>query len=89
MQPVLINPIISEKSTSLSSQGVYAFRVSPGSNKPQIKKAVENIYKVKVQRVNLLKTSPKRRVFRGRVGVRPGYKKALVFLEKGQKIDLV
>jgi len=84
----ITHPIISEKASALSEQGVYAFQVDPGANKFEIKKAVENLYRVNVMRVNVVKIHPKKRIYRGRVGFKAGYKKALVFLKAGQKIDL-
>lgn len=79
---------MSEKANLLQSEGIYVFRVASTANKFEIKRAVEGLYKVAVTRVNLVKVHPKRRVSRGRVGYKQGYKKALVFLKKGEKIDL-
>lgn len=84
----LINPIISEKAHNLSSSGVYVFRVEKSANKMDIKKSVERLFKVNVIRVNLLTIPPKKRIIRGKVGFKSGFKKAIVFLLKGQKIDL-
>lgn len=85
----LAEPIITEKANLLAEAGVYAFRVENSANKLQIKKEVEKLYKVSVRMVNIVHVLPKKRIFRGRVGQKPGYKKALVFLKKGEKIDLV
>ncbi len=85
---VLINPIISEKTTALASEGCYTFRVKNNVNKFEIKKTVEDSYKVNVVRVNLIAVHPKKRVFRGKIGFKKGYKKALVYLKKGDKIEL-
>nr|AKQ05634.1 LSU ribosomal protein L23p (L23Ae), large subunit ribosomal protein L23 [uncultured Parcubacteria bacterium Rifle_16ft_4_minimus_33456] len=84
----VINPIISEKANILSSDGVYTFRVEKNSNKVDIKKSVENLFKVNVRRVNLVTIPPKKRIMRGKVGFKSGYKKAVVYLKKGQKIEL-
>ncbi|OGF70228.1 50S ribosomal protein L23 [Candidatus Giovannonibacteria bacterium RIFCSPLOWO2_02_FULL_45_14] len=84
----VINPIISEKANILSSDGVYTFRVEKNSNKFDIKKSVENLFKVNVRRVNLVTIPPKKRIMRGKVGFKSGYKKAVVYLKKGQKIEL-
>ena len=65
---MLINPIISEKANILASEGCYVFRVKNDVNKFEIKKEVEDLYKVKVIRVNLVAVHPKRRVFRGKIG---------------------
>lgn len=85
---ILKTPIISEKASHLSESGVYIFEIDKNANKFEVRKAVENAYKVKVKGVNMVKVLPKKRIFRGKTGFRPGYKKAFVFLEKGEKIDL-
>ncbi len=84
----LINPIISEKANILSSGGAYTFRVEKVANKLEIKKSIEDLFKVNVQRVNLVTIPSKKRTMRGKVGFKSGYKKAIVYLKKGQKIDL-
>lgn len=84
----LIKPIISEKANFLSADGVYVFHVEPDANKFEIKKAVEDLYKVSVTRVNLISVKPKARIYRGRPGFKQGFKKAMVQLKKGDKIDL-
>mgnify|MGYP001579393463 CR=1 FL=1 len=84
----LIRPISSEKSSALMAGGVYAFRVERDANKLEIKKTVEDTYKVNVLRVNLINVPPKKRIFRGRPGFKKGYRKAMVFLKKGESIDL-
>lgn len=84
----LINPIISEKANILSSGGVYTFRVEKKANKFDIKKSVEDLFKINVRKVNLVTIPPKKRIMRGKTGFKSGYKKALVYLKKGQKIDL-
>lgn len=83
---VLKEPRISEKGTLLGEEGKYIFKVSPQSNKPQIKRAIEDVYKVKVEKVNIIKVPGKKRRMRGIEGFRSGYKKAIVALKKGQKI---
>jgi large subunit ribosomal protein L23 len=84
----LVRPHITEKSTELSQSGAYVFRVDDRSNKSQIKEAVEELYAVKVDRVNLINIPAKKRFSRTRAGKRAGYKKAVVFLGAGQKIEL-
>lgn len=84
---VLDEPKISEKGTLLEGQGKYLFKIFPQANKPQIKKAIEDIYKVKVQKVNIIKAPSKKRKIRGIEGTRQGFKKAVVTLKKGQKIE--
>jgi len=83
------NPLITEKATAESSLGKYTFLVDKKANKPEVKKAVENIYKVKVVDVNVINTKPKTRRLGRATGVKPGYKKAIVTLAAGQKLDIL
>ena len=84
---VIRSPLISEKSTFISQFNYYVFKVSPNSNKKEIKNAVENIFKVEVKSVNTLNQKGKKKRFRGKVGVRASIKKAFVKLAEGQTID--
>ena len=84
---VLRRPIITEKNTALQEQNKYAFEVAEKANKHQIKQAVEKAFKVKVVGVNVLTVPGKtRRVGRRQVKTSP-WKKAVVTLEAGQKIE--
>ena len=85
---VLLAPVVSEKSYSLITDGKYTFKVHQDAHKTQIRQAVEQLFDVKVERVNIVKvqSKPKRRgLYRGR---RPGWKKAVVQLREGQTIDI-
>ena len=91
---VVLRPVISEKSLDESGRGKYTFRVHPDANKIQIKAAIEELYKsdkVTVVSVNVLTTQPKSKVRgtrRGRVvGRVPAWRKAIVTLAPGQKIQ--
>jgi len=86
---VLIRPIVSEKSNDLKEvQNKVVFAVHPGANKFQVKSAVENIFNVKVDKVNIIRRSPLQRKRFGRVsGKIPGYKKAFITLAAGDKIE--
>jgi large subunit ribosomal protein L23 len=77
-----------EKSTIAEPLGKYLFLVDKTSNKIEIKKAVEFIYKVKVNTVNTLISRGKMRRVRYQVGKSPDSKKAMVTLKKGQKIEV-
>ncbi len=86
---IIIAPVITEKSVTKSREdNVYTFKVIKSASKPQIKKAVEEAFNVKVVSVNTLNTKPKKK----RVGKYPGmtktYKKAIVTLDKDSKIEL-
>jgi large subunit ribosomal protein L23 len=85
---VLIAPVVSEKSYSLISDRKYTFRVHEDAHKTQVRQAVEQLFEVEVQSVNIVKvqSKPKRRgLTRGR---RPGWKKAIVQLREGHEIEI-
>ncbi len=86
---VLIRPVVSEKSNDLKEvQNKVVFAVHPGANKFQVKSAVESIFNVKVDKVNIMRRSSLQRKKFGRVsGKIPGYKKAFVTLAAGDKIE--
>ena len=83
------NPLITEKGTDLSKLGKYMFLVDKKANKPEVKKVIEGVYKVKVTDVNIINTKPKPRRLGRTLGVKPGYKKAIVTLAPGQKLDIL
>ncbi len=84
---VLRRPLITEKNTALQAQDKYAFEVAKEANKAQVKEAVEMAFKVKVLGVNMLNVPGKtRRVGRRTVPTRP-WKKAVVTLRHGDKIE--
>jgi len=85
---VLRRPVVTEKNTLLSEQGKYTFEVAKNANKWQVKLAVEKAFKVNVKDVNIIWVPGKsRRVGRRRVQSSP-WKKAIVSLRTGQKIEL-
>lgn len=88
MYDIVRAPVITEKSTLGSQYGQITFRVAPEATKPEIKAAIEGLFGVKVKNVNTLRQSGKRKVFRGRPGRRPDFKKAIVTLEEGEAIDV-
>jgi large subunit ribosomal protein L23 len=85
---VLLAPVVSEKSYSLIDDNKYSFRIHPDAHKTQVRQAVEQLFDVKVQRVNIVKvqSKPKRRGMSK--GTRPGWKKAIVQLAEGQSIEI-
>jgi large subunit ribosomal protein L23 len=85
---VLHRPLITEKNSALQAQGKYAFKVAEEANKEQIKQAVEKAFKVTVTGVNVMTVAGKRRRMRGREVISPSWKKALVTLKPGDKIEL-
>lgn len=86
---ILKEPHISEKATQLSDNNHYVFKVYSNANKNEVAKAVANLYGVKVKSVNIINIKSKTRILRGQEGRKGGYKKAIVILEKGYKIELL
>ncbi|MDV2989810.1 MAG: 50S ribosomal protein L23 [Dehalogenimonas sp.] len=85
---VLRRPLITEKSARLQDNGVYVFEVAEGSTKPQIKAAVQAAFKVEVTAVNVVRVKGKmKRMGRG-YHMTPDWKKAMVTLKPGDKIEL-
>ena len=89
MYDVIQQPLITEKIAKVSDKhGKYAFRVHPQANKKQVKSAVEKIYNVHVSRVNTVNASGKWRRVRYQPGKTADWKKAIVTLKSGEKIDI-
>jgi large subunit ribosomal protein L23 len=80
---------ITEKSTDLSGLRKYVFIVDRKANKSEIKKAIESIYKVKVSGVNIINTKGKQKRLGRSLGKTSAFKKAVVTLKEGEKIDIV
>jgi large subunit ribosomal protein L23 len=88
MLEVIQAPVITEKSTRGSEHNQVTFKVPLDATKPEIKAAVEGLFQVKVVAVNTVRQLGKTKRFRGRVGKRPDFKKAMVTLAEGQSIDV-
>jgi large subunit ribosomal protein L23 len=87
---VLAFPHVTEKATDLEKDNKYVFRVFDKANKTEIKKAIESLYGVDVEDVAVINIPrKKRRSGRQREGWRKGYKKAIVRIQKGQKIEIM
>ena len=84
----IINPIVTEKSSLGAEYNQVTFQVKKVSTKKEIKLAIENIFQVKVKKVNTTIVKGKLKSFRGSLGKRSDYKKAFVTLEEGQTIDI-
>ena len=84
----IISPMVTEKSTNLSSQNKVVFQVVKSADKKNIKKSIEKIFKVNVTKINIINKKQRTKVTRGRKVKVSGYKKAIVTLKKGQNIDL-
>ena len=85
---LITQPMVTEKSTLGSEHNQVTFRVPLTATKPEIKQAVELLFKVKVKSVNTLRQKGKVKRFRGIKGKRADYKKAMVSLAEGESIDV-
>jgi large subunit ribosomal protein L23 len=85
---LLLKPVVTEKSTVGVENNQVTFKVALNATKPEIKEAVETVFGVKVNAVNTLRQQGKIKRFRGVVGKRPDYKKAIVTLAEGETIDI-
>ena len=85
---ILIRPIVTEKSTAMMEKGKYTFRVPLAATKIQIRQAVEQIFKVKVQAVNTMRYEGKLKRMGRTQGRRSDWKKAVVTLKPGEAIEL-
>ncbi len=84
---IIRSPSITEKNTMLREQNKYVFEVDRRSNKTEIKKAVENLFNVKVESINTMIVKGKKKRMGRFSGYRPNWKKALVKLAEGHTID--
>jgi large subunit ribosomal protein L23 len=84
---VILGPLVTEKSTMGSQYGQVTFKVAIDATKHEVKQAVEALWKVKVLKVNTLVQKGKTKRFKGVMGVRSNFKKAIVTLQEGQTID--
>ena len=85
---IIKKPWITEKATRMNELGKYTFIVKHKASKPEIKKAVKDAYKVDAVSVQIVNRPPKRKKVGGKRGVQEGYRKAIVTLKEGQKIDI-
>jgi large subunit ribosomal protein L23 len=86
---IFVKPIISEKAAKLAEANGMAFEVSIDATKKEIALAIETLYKVKVKKVNIVRTAGKTKTFKGREGTRKTVKKAYITLADNQKIDVM
>lgn len=86
---ILQEPHITEKATDLSKENKYVFKVFPRANKIEVKKVIESLYNVDVLDVRIVNIPSKKRRLGRTQGWRKGYKKAIIKLKKGQKIELL
>ena len=84
----IVGPVITEKSTNLSTFNKVVFKVIDSANKKNLKKNIEKIFKVNVTKINIINKQTRNKITRGRKVKVVGYKKAIITLKKGQSIDL-
>jgi large subunit ribosomal protein L23 len=85
---ILIAPVVSEKSYGQIEEHKYSFRVHPDAHKTQIRQAVETLFDVHVERVNVIKVRPKPKRRGMSRGTRRGWKKAIVQIRPGESIEI-
>ena len=86
---IILGPVVTEKSTRGSEDGQVTFKVSLDASKPEIKKAVESLFEVKVKQVNTIRMKGKAKRLKGHLGRRVNWKKAVVSLAEGETIDMM
>ena len=82
-------PLITEKATRNSVFNQYIFLVADKATSPEIKKVIQAVYKVHVTRINIINVKSKKRRLGRSLGTKPGYKKAIVTLKAGEKLDIL
>ena len=87
-EQILLAPVVSEKSYAGIADGRYTFKVHPEAHRTQVRQAVEQLFDVHVERVNIVKVQPKPKRRGYHKGVKPGWKKAIVQLREGDKIEI-
>ena len=85
---ILLAPVVSEKSYSLINDRKYSFRVHQDAHKTQVRQAVEELFSVHVEAVNIVKVQPKPKRRGMRPGRKPGWKKAIVQVRQGETIEI-
>ena len=84
----IISPVITEKSSNMSTQNKVVFKVRDDANKKTLKKNIEKIFKVNVIKINIINKRSRTKLRQGRKVKVTGFKKAIITLKKGQSIDL-
>lgn len=85
---ILQSPHLSEKAVLLEAKGQYVFRVARRTNKIEVRKAFEEIYGVRAQRVRIINLPRKKRSWRGQTGYQSAWKKAIIQVAPGEKINI-
>lgn len=85
---IIIKQHVAEKSTILNERGVYVFKVKPNANKVMVRQEIKKMYGKTPVKVNIVSLPSKKVFVRGKRGIKPGFKKAVVYLKKGEKIEI-
>jgi large subunit ribosomal protein L23 len=85
---IFMKPHVAEKSTFLNEKGIYVFEIGQKTNKIMVRQAIKEKYGVLPRKVNIVNIPSKNISFRGKKGTKRGFKKAMVYLKKGDKIEL-
>ncbi len=83
------HPHITEKASRLAEMNQYVFIVASGATAPEVKKAIVATYKVKVDGVRMINAKSKEKRMGRSIGIKPGFRKAIVTLKKGEKLDIL
>ena len=87
---IILHPVYTEKSVAINEDGNrVTFAVAKGANKTQVKQAIEEIFSVKVEKVNILNVRPKPKRYGQYIGKKAGMRKAIIKLAEGDKIELL
>ena len=84
---IILAPIITEKTANMEADGKYAFKVANKANKTEIKSAIEKKFNVKVEKINIVNSHPKKKRVGKYTGMTSKYKKAIITLAKGNTIS--
>lgn len=85
---ILEKPHITEKNTVLNEKNAYVFKINSKANKIMVKRAIKETYGVMPEKVNIVYAPAKKRFVRGKYGTKSGFKKAVVYLKEGDKIEI-
>ncbi len=85
----ILYPHITEQSNLSAQKNIYTFKISPLANKILIKKAIKEMYGFEPVKIRIINVGPKKRKVGGKTGVKSGFKKALVYLKAGDKIEFI
>jgi large subunit ribosomal protein L23 len=85
---VIVKPVLSEKSTEFAEKGKYVFRVAKKANKPLIRKAIKELFNVTAEKINIVNVRGRKKRVRYQYGFTPSWKKAVITLKAGEKIQL-